>query len=79
MTLRGVLGNGARSLAGVCGKMIRVGVAMALLAAACVLGLRFWLLPNIDAYREHIAAAVSKAAGQKVTIARVTEIGRAHV
>jgi uncharacterized protein (TIGR02099 family) len=72
MTLRGVLGNGARSLAGVCGKIIRVGVAMALLAAACVLGLRFWFLPNIDAYREQIAAAVSNAAGQKVTITRVT-------
>ena len=36
--------------------------------AAVVLGLRYWLLPNIETYRDDIVAAVSKAAGTRVAI-----------
>lgn len=35
------------------------------------LALRYWLLPNIEQYREPIAAAISRAAGQKVTIGAI--------
>ena len=45
--------------------------AMGLLVAIVILGLRYWLLPNIDQYRNEIAAAVSQAAGSKVTIAAI--------
>ena len=43
-------------------------LAFGLLAGGVVLGLRYWLLPNIDQYRGDIAAAVSRAAGSKVNI-----------
>jgi len=50
-------------------------VALALLAvvlfAAAVLALRYWILPDIERYREDIAAAVSKASGQRVTIGTI--------
>lgn len=36
-----------------------------------VIVLRYWILPEIGAYREDIAAAVSKAAGQRVTIGAI--------
>lgn len=41
------------------------------LFGSAVLALRYWVLPNIGQYREDIAAAVSRAAGQRVTIATV--------
>jgi len=39
--------------------------------AALVLALRFWLLPNIEQYREDIVAAVSRTVGQPVKIGRI--------
>ncbi len=36
--------------------------------ASIVLGLRYWVLPNIADYRESIASSISQAAGQRVTI-----------
>jgi uncharacterized protein (TIGR02099 family) len=55
--------------------MKRVGRAVEVLAwavffalAALVLALRFWLLPDIERYREDIVAAASRAVGQPVRI-----------
>ncbi|HEX6267889.1 MAG TPA: YhdP family protein, partial [Burkholderiales bacterium] len=55
--------------------MKRVGRAVEFLAwavffalAALVLGLRFWLLPDIERYREDIVAAASRAVGHPVRI-----------
>ncbi len=39
--------------------------------AALVLALRFWLLPDIERYREHIVAVMSKTVGQPVKIGRI--------
>lgn len=44
----------------------------ALTVAALVLSLRYWFLPNIESYREDIAAAVSRAASVRITIGRIT-------
>lgn len=41
------------------------------LFAALVLVLRFWILPEIERYREHIVAAVSEAVGQPIRIGRI--------
>lgn len=46
-----------------------LGVALA--CAAVILSLRYWFLPNIENYREDIAAAVSRAANQRITIERI--------
>ncbi|MGH8715594.1 MAG: AsmA family protein, partial [Burkholderiales bacterium] len=37
-----------------------------------VLVLRYWFLPNIENYRDNIAQAVSRAAGQRITIGKIT-------
>ncbi len=37
-----------------------------------LLALRFWFLPNIENYRDSIAQAVSRAAGQQITIGKIT-------
>jgi uncharacterized protein YhdP len=37
-----------------------------------VLGLRYWVLPNIESYREDIAAAVSRAAKVRITIGKIS-------
>ena len=47
-------------------------VAAALACAFVVLGLRYWVLPNIESYREDIAAAVSKTAKVRITIGRIS-------
>lgn len=47
--------------------LVLAGLSFALL----VLGLRYWLLPNIAEYREDIAASISRAAGQRVTIGAI--------
>ena len=39
--------------------------------AVLVLALRFWLLPNIERYRDDIVAAVTRTVGQPVKIARI--------
>jgi len=39
---------------------------------AMVIGLRYVVLPNINDYREEIAQAISRAAGQRVSIGAIT-------
>ena len=39
--------------------------------AAVVLSLRYYVLPNIDQQRDRIAARISEASGQRVTISRI--------
>jgi len=46
-------------------------LAVALLSGATVLGLRYWILPNIETYRVDIAGMVSAAAKQRITIGRI--------
>jgi uncharacterized protein YhdP len=36
--------------------------------AAVFFALRFWLLPQIESYRGHVVAALTRAVGQPVTI-----------
>src|SRR3569623_1593441 len=47
-----------------------------ILLAACfsllLLSLRYWLLPDIERYRENIASAISEASGQYVTIGEIS-------
>ena len=60
--------------------MKRLARALELLAwgafflfAALVLALRFWLLPDIERYREHIVGAMSRSLGLPVRVgARVS-------
>lgn len=33
--------------------------------------LRYWIFPNVEAYREDIARSISKAAGQRITIGKI--------
>lgn len=40
--------------------------------AGLVLGLRYWLLPNIDQYRDNIAHAITQAINQRITIGKVS-------
>ncbi|MCC7485417.1 MAG: TIGR02099 family protein [Burkholderiales bacterium] len=40
--------------------------------AAVVLSLRYWVLPNVEHYREDIARVVSERARQKITIGRIS-------
>ena len=47
-------------------------IAAALSCAIVVLSLRYWVLPNIEQYREDIAAAVSRAANLRITIGRIS-------
>ena len=46
-------------------------VGIALTCAFVVLGLRYWLLPNIQDYRDDIASAVSRAAKVRITIGKI--------
>jgi uncharacterized protein YhdP len=48
--------------------ILAAGVAILVLAVA----LRYWVLPNVGNYREDIEAALTKAAGQRVTIGRIS-------
>ena len=54
----------------------RLAIWMVLLggviAAVTVIGLRFFLLPEIDNYREPIVRSVSRAIGQKVEMGRIS-------
>ena len=43
-----------------------------LILIVTVLALRFWFMPNIENYRDRIATAVSSAAGQHITIGKIT-------
>ena len=46
-------------------------VGLYFVAAVSLLVLRFWALPRIADYKDEIAAAVSRAVGEKVTVERV--------
>ena len=72
MTLKPIVSGCARALAWLWHKAVWITVACVLLVAAGVLTLRYWVLPNVDNYREQVALAVSKAAGQRVTIGTMT-------
>ncbi|MDR3390745.1 MAG: YhdP family protein [Sulfuriferula sp.] len=45
---------------------------LAVALVALVLALRLWILPNLDQWRDSIAASISQSAGQKVTLGRLT-------
>jgi uncharacterized protein (TIGR02099 family) len=47
-------------------------LAVGLTFAGMVLALRYWILPNVEAYREDIARIVSERARQKVTIGSIS-------
>ena len=40
--------------------------------AATIIALRYWILPNVGDYREDIAQRLSRAAGQQITIGRIS-------
>lgn len=46
-------------------------LSLVLLVGGAIMGLRYWLLPNIEQYRQDIAAAVSRAAGTHVSIGSI--------
>jgi len=48
------------------------GVAAIVLVGGIILGLRSWLLPNIETYRGDIEAALTKAIGQRITIGQIS-------
>ncbi|MEQ1880418.1 MAG: YhdP family protein [Burkholderiales bacterium] len=47
-------------------------LAVGLLLVAGFLGVRYLLIPNIDQYRDTVAAALSKAAGQTITLGGIS-------
>ncbi len=53
----------------------RIAIAALFLAglafASTVVALRYWILPNVGQYREDIAASITRAAGQRVTIGAI--------
>ncbi|MBZ0104168.1 MAG: TIGR02099 family protein [Sulfuricella denitrificans] len=51
--------------------LVTVLILAGLVFAGIVLGLRYWLLPNIADYRENIASSISQSAGQRVTIGEI--------
>lgn len=54
------------------GRFLYVAAAVGVVAfAVLITSLRYWLLPEIAQYREEIAASISRAAGQRVTIGSI--------
>ena len=49
-----------------------VALPLALLLIILLAALRLWVLPHLDDWRDDIAATISSAAGQKVTLGRLT-------
>jgi uncharacterized protein YhdP len=47
-------------------------LAAGLAFAVLVLGLRYWILPNVDQYRDSIAHVITKAINQRIAIGRVS-------
>src|SRR5262245_65887625 len=47
-------------------------LAIGLTFAGMVLALRYWVLPNVEAYRDNIASVVTERSGQKVTIGAIS-------
>lgn len=58
------------------GRLFRLFVWVLIVAAVCfsflLLLLRYWLLPDIERYRETIASAISHASGQHVTLGGIS-------
>lgn len=58
------------------GFLFRLLTRSLLVVAVCfsvlLLALRYWLLPNIEYYREDIASIITQAAGQQVTIGAIS-------
>lgn len=56
--------------------LLRGVAAVLVVVAACfallLLSLRYWVLPDIERYREDIAQAISRASGQAVTIGSIS-------
>jgi uncharacterized protein (TIGR02099 family) len=53
-------------------RVVTVGLLItALVLGGTVLLLRYWVLPNIDEYRDEIAGAISRAARQRITVGAV--------
>jgi uncharacterized protein (TIGR02099 family) len=46
-------------------------IAAAAFFSLLLLSLRYWVLPNIEQYREDIASAISRASGQHVTVGEI--------
>ena len=46
-------------------------VAAVVLVGAAIIGLRYWLLPNIDNYRPLIEAQLSQRLGNRVAIGQI--------
>ena len=46
--------------------------AVFFLVALAFLGLRYWVLPNVERYRPDIVSAVSAAIGRPVTVERIS-------
>ena len=44
------------------------------LAAGAFLGLRYWLLPNVDRFHDRIVAAASAAVGQTLTVESISAV-----
>ena len=72
MTIKAIFGGCTRVLAWCWHQLVWIVATCVLLAAITVLALRYFVLPNIDSYREEIAQSVSKAVGQRVTIGQLT-------
>jgi uncharacterized protein (TIGR02099 family) len=57
------------------GFLFRLLTWVLITVAACLslllLSLRYWLLPDIEQYRENIASAISQASGQHITIGEI--------
>ncbi len=51
--------------------MTWVLIVVALCFSILLLSLRYWLLPDIEQYRENIASAISNTSGQRVTIGKI--------
>lgn len=47
-------------------------IALAASVSLLLLSLRYWLLPDIEQYRENIAHAISRASGQRLTIGEIS-------
>ena len=72
MTLKGICSGCAGILAWCWHRLVWIIALGLLLVAGSVLALRYWVLPHIESYRETIAQSVSQAAGQRVTIGKIT-------
>ncbi|MEO1766061.1 YhdP family protein [Thiobacter aerophilum] len=48
--------------------LVAAGLLVTVLAAGMVLALRYWVLPDLGRYREDLAGALSRAAGQPIRI-----------